>query len=56
MEKVEITESTPHREWVLELSKCVYVKFHQIDFSTSQAIAKKQIFFSKIGRLIRREG
>ena len=50
---VEMTESKLHREWVLELSKCVYVKFHQIDFSKSQDIAKKQIFFSKIDRIIR---
>ena len=30
-----MTESLLDREWVLELTKCVYVKFHQIDFSTS---------------------
>ena len=55
-DNVEMTEISLHREWVLELSKCVYVKFDQMDFSASQDIAKNQIFFSQIGRLIRREG
>ena len=54
MEKVEMTESLSHREWVLVLSKCVYVKFSEIDFFASQDIAKKQIFFGKISRLMRR--
>ena len=49
-------ERSLHQDWITVLSKCVYVKFHQINFSTSQDMAKKQIFFSKIGRLIRREG
>ena len=30
-----MADSLLDREWVLELTKCVYVKFHQIDFSTS---------------------
>ena len=49
-----MTESLTHREWVLVLSKCVYVKFNEIDFFASQDIAKKQIFFGKTSRLIRR--
>ena len=49
-------ERSLHKDWITVLSKCVYVKFLQINFSTSQDMAKKQIFFSKIGRLIRREG
>ena len=35
-----MTESLLDREWVFELTKFVYVKFHQIDFSTSEDIAK----------------
>ena len=35
------------REWASILSECVSVKFHQIDFFTSRAIAKKQVFFGK---------
>ena len=49
-------ERSLHQDWITVLSKCVYVKFHQINFSTSQDMAKKHIFFSKIGRLMRREG
>ena len=49
-------ERSLHKDWITVLSKCVYVKFLQINFSTSQDMAKKHIFFSKIGRLIRREG
>ena len=30
------------------LSECFYVKFHQIDFCTSRAMAKKQLFFRDI--------
>ena len=56
MENVEMTGSSLHREWVSILSKCVYVKFHQIEFFASRDIAKKQIFFGKISRPIRREG
>ena len=46
-EKVKMMESSLLREWVSILSECVYVKFHQIDFCTSRAIAKKQLFFGK---------
>ena len=49
MEKVKMIESLLLQEWILELSKCVYVKFHQIDFSTSQDIAKDIIFSVKLG-------
>ena len=56
VENVEMTGSSLHREWVSILSKCVYVKFNQINFFASQDIAKKQIFFGKISRPIRREG
>ena len=42
-----MTGSSLHREWVSILSKCVYVKFNQIDFCTSRDIAKKQLFFGK---------
>ena len=48
-------ERSLHQDWIAVLSKCVYVKFHQINFSTSQDMAKKHIFCCKIGRLIRRE-
>ena len=49
-------ESWLLREWASILSECVSVKFHQIDFFSSRDIAKKHIFFGKIGRLIRGEG
>ena len=47
VEKVKMMKSLLLREWVLILSECVYVKFHQIDFCTSRDIAKKQLFFGK---------
>ena len=40
-----MTGSSLHREWVSILSKCVYVKFNQIDFFASQDIAKKTDIF-----------
>ena len=49
VENVQTTESLPYQEWVSILSKYVNVTFRQIDFSTSQDITKKQIFFGKIG-------
>ena len=45
MENVQTTESLPYQEWVSILSKYVNVKFRQIDFSTSQDIAKKNRYF-----------
>ena len=42
-----MTESSLHREWVSILSKCVYAKFHQIDYVISHDNAKKQAFFGK---------
>ena len=56
VENVKMTGSSLHQEWVSILSKCVFVKFNQIDFFASQDIAKKQTFFGKISRPIRREG
>ena len=48
MENVEMTGSSLHREWVSILSKCVYVKFNQIDFFASQDIAKNRYFLVKL--------
>ena len=45
VENVEMTGSSLHREWVSILSKCVYVKFNQIDFFASQDVAKKTDIF-----------
>ena len=41
VENVEMTKSLLYQEWVSILSKYVYVEFRQIDFSTSEDIAKK---------------
>ena len=43
-----MTGSSLHREWVSILSKCVYVKFNQIDFFASQDIAKNRYFLVKL--------
>ena len=43
-----MTRSSLHREWVSILSKCVYVKFNQIDFFASQDIAKNRYFLVKL--------